>query len=419
MSDCDFVTASRVHDSDCATTPQSAARNSSNSDTNTNSISNKKETDTNDDVDCGYACVSSDTTSLENHKSPCSLSNGGYQFQSGMQNDANTISGANSTTATSKLFVAISNGEVDSDVNVHSYMTNQKALVEPQINNEPVTMGFSKAGAGLGCTTGTKSATEISLGRDEDSEQNINSLPNVHANSPTRLHQNPANVETDSTKVTQMLVSGSVLSTLPDTEHTEVFTERIQEKEDLCNEDYEDSSLKDYETVSQALKECDISNHQAQQVVSRISYVAYENELQMPDIMRLITKDLSEPYSIYTYRYFIHNWPKLCFLAKDGSDCVGAIVCKLDMHKKMTRRGYIAMLAVDESCRRRKIGSNLVLRAIRAMVGDDCDEVVLETEVTNRGALHLYENLGFVRDKRLFRYYLNGVDAFRLKLWLR
>lgn len=45
-----------------------------------------------------------------------------------------------------------------------------------------------------------------------------------------------------------------------------------------------------------------------------ITYVRYESELQMPDIIRLITKDLSEPYSIYTYRYFIHNWPQLCFL---------------------------------------------------------------------------------------------------------
>ena len=43
----------------------------------------------------------------------------------------------------------------------------------------------------------------------------------------------------------------------------------------------------------------------------------------------------------------------------------------------------------------------------------------METEITNRPALRLYENLGFVRDKRLFRYYLNGVDALRLKLWLR
>lgn len=150
-----------------------------------------------------------------------------------------------------------------------------------------------------------------------------------------------------------------------------------------------------------------------------VSYIVYESELQMPDIMRLIQKDLSEPYSIYTYRYFIHNWPHLCFMAHVDGECVGAIVCKLDFHKKIVKRGYIAMLAVDSSHRKRKIGSTLVKKAIQAMVDEEADEVVLETEITNKPALRLYENLGFVRDKRLFRYYLNGVDALRLKLWLR
>ncbi|XP_050540630.1 N-alpha-acetyltransferase 30-like [Daktulosphaira vitifoliae] len=149
-----------------------------------------------------------------------------------------------------------------------------------------------------------------------------------------------------------------------------------------------------------------------------VEYICYKNEQQMKDIMHLIQKDLSEPYSIYTYRYFIHNWPKLCFLAMDRGKCVGAIVCKLDVHRKV-RRGYIAMLAVDENYRKKHIGSNLVLNAIEAMVNDGADEVVLETEITNKPALRLYENLGFVRDKRLFCYYLNGVDALRLKLWLK
>ncbi|XP_039254645.1 N-alpha-acetyltransferase 30-like [Styela clava] len=150
-----------------------------------------------------------------------------------------------------------------------------------------------------------------------------------------------------------------------------------------------------------------------------IMYMRYESERQMAAIMQLITKDLSEPYSIYTYRYFIHNWPHLCFLAMHESEYVGAIVCKLDLHKKITRRGYIAMLAVDKTVRRKRIGTNLVKMAIETMNIEGCDEVVLETEVTNQPALKLYENLGFVRDKRLFRYYLNGVDALRLKLWLR
>ena len=47
---------------------------------------------------------------------------------------------------------------------------------------------------------------------------------------------------------------------------------------------------------------------------SGVTFVPYESELQLPHIMRLMKADLSEPYSIYTYRYFIHNWPNLCFL---------------------------------------------------------------------------------------------------------
>ncbi|XP_055315825.1 N-alpha-acetyltransferase 30 [Sitodiplosis mosellana] len=150
-----------------------------------------------------------------------------------------------------------------------------------------------------------------------------------------------------------------------------------------------------------------------------VTFKEYESELQMPDIMRVIQRELSEPYSIYTYRYFIHNWPKLCFLAMDGDSCIGAIVCKLDIHRQMTKRGYIAMLAVDAAYRKLKVGTTLVQKAIEAMLEHNADEVVLETEITNIPALRLYENLGFVRDKRLFDYYLNGVDALRLKLWFK
>lgn len=99
-----------------------------------------------------------------------------------------------------------------------------------------------------------------------------------------------------------------------------------------------------------------------------IGIISYESELQMPEIMRLIQKDLSEPYSIYTYRYFIHNWPKLCFLATHEGKCIGAIVCKLDMHRNVVKRGYIAMLAVDKKYRKRKIGSRLVRKAIQVLI---------------------------------------------------
>ena len=43
-------------------------------------------------------------------------------------------------------------------------------------------------------------------------------------------------------------------------------------------------------------------------------------------------------------------------------------------------------------------------------------QVVLECEYCNTIALQFYSRFGFMKDKRLNNYYLNGNDAFRLKL---
>lgn len=151
-----------------------------------------------------------------------------------------------------------------------------------------------------------------------------------------------------------------------------------------------------------------------------VELVEYEDERQLDGIMSLVDRDLSEPYSIFTYRYFLHNWPNLCFVARVGERTVGSIVCKAE--KEMDDdpyTGYIAMLAVDTTYRKHGIGTALASRAIEAMRDLGCDEVVLETEVTNGGALNLYTKLGFSKNERLNKYYLNGVDAYRLKLWFR
>ncbi|KAF9111390.1 N-alpha-acetyltransferase 30 [Mortierella sp. AM989] len=157
-------------------------------------------------------------------------------------------------------------------------------------------------------------------------------------------------------------------------------------------------------------------------VLPPIEYVGYESERQLPGMVSLIENDLSEPYSIYTYRYFLHQWPKLSFLAmdKEKGTCIGVIVCRLEPHgHAKVNRGYIAMLAVSKEYRKRRIGSTLVLMAIEAMKKTGADEIVLETEYSNQSAIALYLHLGFIKDKRLYRYYLNGVDAFRLKLFCK
>lgn len=77
------------------------------------------------------------------------------------------------------------------------------------------------------------------------------------------------------------------------------------------------------------------------------------------------------------------------------------------------------MLAVSSAYRNHGIATTLVRKAIDAMAERNADEVVLETEETNIPAMKLYERLGFLRSKKLHRYYLNGNSAFRLVLHLK
>ena len=157
---------------------------------------------------------------------------------------------------------------------------------------------------------------------------------------------------------------------------------------------------------------------------SSIQYRCYNNEQDdMHQISALIENELSEPYSIFTYRYFVNNWPNLCIIAEDiniksKDKIIGVIICRLTNDRDHRLRGYIAMLAVNINYRK-KIGSTLVKKAMKQMKNLSCELVVLETEITNKGALALYEKLNFVRDIRLYKYYLNGIDAFRLKYWMK
>lgn len=97
----------------------------------------------------------------------------------------------------------------------------------------------------------------------------------------------------------------------------------------------------------------------------------------------------------------------------------GVVVSKLEPHRGGPLRGYIAMLATKDSHRGKGIATTLVRMALDAMIARDADEVALETEETNSAAMKLYERLGFLRSKKLHRYYLNGNSAYRLVLYLK
>jgi ribosomal protein S18 acetylase RimI-like enzyme len=83
------------------------------------------------------------------------------------------------------------------------------------------------------------------------------------------------------------------------------------------------------------------------------------------------------------------------------------------------RIGYIGMLAVMDTYRRRGIGKALVQRILQRFQQKGCVSAVLECERSNVQAQQLYQDIfGFVREELLVRYYINWNDAYRLRLWL-
>ena len=150
-----------------------------------------------------------------------------------------------------------------------------------------------------------------------------------------------------------------------------------------------------------------------------IRYIPFDPmESQLPQIKALVEGDLSEPYSIFCYRYFLHSFPQLCHVACDGDRVVGVVIGRIITHRDRLR-GYIGMLAVHRDYRRCGIALELVSRIIASLKSEKVDEIVLEAEQSNTAALNLYRKFGFIRDKLLVNYYLNGSNAFRLKLFLR
>lgn len=134
------------------------------------------------------------------------------------------------------------------------------------------------------------------------------------------------------------------------------------------------------------------------------------------EIKEIVSKDLSESYSLYVFRYFIHRSPELCIIAYDGDQIVGVIVCDLSGYRARRLRGYIAMLAVITSYRGKGIAKQLISKAVTKMKSSSADEIVLEVEAVNDIAMNLYEGIGFMRSKRLHHHYRNANDAFRLIL---
>jgi len=49
--------------------------------------------------------------------------------------------------------------------------------------------------------------------------------------------------------------------------------------------------------------------------------------------MKMIESELSEPYSIYTYRYFVNGWKELSYIAYYEGQMIGVVIGNLTVHR--------------------------------------------------------------------------------------
>ncbi|XBW38168.1 hypothetical protein QEN19_003763 [Hanseniaspora menglaensis] len=140
------------------------------------------------------------------------------------------------------------------------------------------------------------------------------------------------------------------------------------------------------------------------------------------NIIKLINDNLSEPYSVYVYIYFLKTFPELCFYISDKNEnIIACIIGKYDEHKSTRLRGYIGMLVVDENKRGESLGKFLIQKILHKFSELNCDDVILETQCNNTSALSLYKKFGFICLKKYKNYYNEnekGKDAFMLILGL-
>jgi ribosomal protein S18 acetylase RimI-like enzyme len=88
--------------------------------------------------------------------------------------------------------------------------------------------------------------------------------------------------------------------------------------------------------------------------------------------------------------------PELFIVALDGGRVVGSIMAGYDGH-----RGWIYMLAVSNSHRRRHIGSALVQEAQARLAAIGCQKINLQVRTSNAGEVEFYEKLGYTIEERI------------------
>ena len=133
---------------------------------------------------------------------------------------------------------------------------------------------------------------------------------------------------------------------------------------------------------------------------------------------------LPENYQFKYYIYHYLSWPSLLHVAEDHNrKIVGYVLAKLEDEevKPGEIQGQITSISVLRTYRRLGVASKLMNYAINMMQEYfDADFVALHVRVSNRPAIHLYQNnLGFEIKGIEKEYYADKEDAYKMRKYFK
>lgn len=140
---------------------------------------------------------------------------------------------------------------------------------------------------------------------------------------------------------------------------------------------------------------------------------------RLADVAALVELERTFPsdrLSARSFRHLIRLGRADVWVYEDGGILLGNAVV---LYRRGTRIARLYSLIVAPRARGRGIGGALLARVERDAARRDCTELRLEVRPTNRAAITLYGNRGYIDGGLVSRYYEDGKPARRMRRPLR
>jgi len=142
-------------------------------------------------------------------------------------------------------------------------------------------------------------------------------------------------------------------------------------------------------------------------------------EGDLDQVININRQSLPENYSRPFFLHLYERYPNLFLVAELRDRVVGYVLCRIEtgfpdlsQFGFLTKKGHVVSIAVLKEYRQAGIGTRLMKNIFREMTKYGAKECYLEVRVSNRGAIQMYEKLGFIQRRRSPGYYKDGEDAF-------